>query len=1067
MADTDLEYSALPTTGEIETGDEVLLVRDGVPIRFNGILPTENGVADAVAAAESARDQALAYGSGTIKATWAEAAALTGQANGAIVTVVSSDTATHASVAGDYGASGGQTPNAGVFRYSTSLSAFVRIADLESGVAKNWAEGATAPGAAGTKSAKSWVNFLLADTGFGAVATDMLLGATSKIAIVATDLLLGATSKIAAVAADLALGAGSFIKRAPQAAIDAGNYAAAAAASAASIPPGVGQEIDGYGPPTSNIGGVGAFYYDLTNSVSYGPKTSAGWPAGIPGVRGSVPSTTRIRVDLRTAGATLPATQATVTRNSGSTDMLPSDPYTYSPTTYGNNVPVIRPGKGLLVFTRAQQLLANPGAPVAETITLPVGVHAVIAWGPPGSTYTSAAGTAVGTGYGSIAGDGKVVQYLTITTAGTVTFTPAGGIAKANVQYNPSSVNSTEAVPYIATQSIREADQVPAGSALLAAMQSTQGYLLMGISDVRIRNYGAPADILGLNNLGAWFVNTNSLLSMSDPAFHNTGSSLGNDTFANGATIGRTWDASATGTFGGGSAFETSHPFAYNNGVAVTAASLGGPKGSGNTNGVNILNGCIGWWEYDTTARLTDEALWNAYTSQPAPTLDSLLKNYAGATQFSKFLASVHQLRAGIIDHVKVGIIGPSHEGGVGLTGDTDIRSNSWASQMLADLETDGYSVAEAFCGTGSATFSGGTMKHDARITYTGTAPTAVDVDFGKTYVVIPAGTVLTFTPGRSNSRFIAYFYTDKTGRGVAEVSKDGGTTPIAANETGATSNSTTSATFTGSITGGVLTTTGTTGTIRVGDRLTRTTGVAIGTAILAQLSGTPGGDGTYSVSNTTTTTSASMSTKALIVRTYDTTIASNAWSIKAVGNPVHLCLCYAYNPAAKSFVFFNGGANGYNVGNLSLDDDVESSYAYPVRVLGCSLWFGCGDDTNDMNAGGTAWAMYNQQATAIITNAQLSGSVVLFTDPESTTTTFARALSDRITEQGRAVGWAANVPIYDFYAYQNSDPVKCQWDILNPNGAYNDTTHLSRRANKRFKSNQMRALFKRIVALA
>jgi len=91
----------------------------------------------------------------------------------------------------------------------------------------------------------------------------------------------------------------------------------------------------------------------------------------------------------------------------------------------------------------------------------------------------------------------------------------------------------------------------------------------------------------------------------------------------------------------------------------------------------------------------------------------------------------------------------------------------------------------------------------------------------------------------------------------------------------------------------------------------------------------------------------------------------------------------------------------------------------------------------------------------------------VLFTDPESTTATFARALSDKITEQGRAVGWGLNVPIYDFYAYYNSDPVKCQWDILNPNAAYNDGTHLSRRANKRFKSNQMRALFKRIVALA
>jgi len=664
-----------------------------------------------------------------------------------------------------------------------------------------------------------------------------------------------------------------------------------------------------------------------------------------------------VRTDLRTAGATLPTTQATVTRNSVSTDMLASDPYTYVPTSYPINTPVIRPGKGLFAFTRAQQLLAAPGAPVAETVTVPVGWIAVTAWGPSGSTYTSAPGStggAVGTGFGSLAGDAGAPQYINITTAGTITLTPSGGIAKANVVYNPSSPSETEAVPYIASQATREADQIPAGSAFLAAMQSPQGYLLMGISDQNTRNYGAPPFFLGFNNAGKWFVNTNTKVTMSDGG-SNTSSDLGNDTFSKGATVGRTWDATATMTFGGGSRFETSHPFAKNGGVAITSASLGGPKGTGGTTGQQVLNGCIGWWEYDTVARLTDEQLWNAYTSQPAPALDTLLKNYVGPTQFSKFLASVHQLRAGVIDHVKVGIIGPSHEGGVGLTGDTDIRSNSWASQMLADLETDGYSVAEAFCGTGSATFSGGTMKHDARITYTGTAPTAVDVDFGKTYVVIPAGTVLTFTPGRSNSRLIAYFYTDKTSRGSAEVSIDGGITPIVANETGVTSNGTTSAAFTGSITNGVLTTTGTTGTIRVGDRLALTTGVIGGSAILAQLSGTAGGDGTYSVSNTTNTTSASMWTKALIVRTYDTTLASNAWSIKAVGNPVHLCLCYAYNPAAKSFVFFNGGANGYPVGNLSLDADVESSYAYPVRVLGCSLWFGCGDDTNDMNSGGTA----------------------------------------------------------------------------------------------------------------
>jgi len=900
--------------------------------------------------------------------------------------------------------------------------------------------------------------------GFLTVAADLALGAASKIGTVAADLLSGA-SNIAVVAADLALGGASLIRQAISSASAAASSAAAAAASAASVPAGAATYIESHGPPANNIGTAGAFYFDLDSGYLYGPRTAIGWPAGVPASRGAIPSTTRVRTDLRTVGAALPANQATVTRNSVSTDMLPSDPYTYVPTSYPSNTPVIRPGKGLFAFTRAQQLLATPGAPVGETVTVPVGWIAVTAWGPPGSAYVSAAGTAAGTGFGSLSGTAGVPQFINITTAGTITLTPSGGLTKANVVYNPSSPSETEAVPYIASQATREADQIPAGSAFVAAMQSPQGYLLMGISDQSTRNYGAPPFFLGFNNAGKWFVNTNTKVTMSDGG-SNTSSDLGNDTFSKGTTVGRTWDATATMTFGGGSRFESSHPFAKNGGVAITSASLGGPKGTGGTTGQQMLNGCIGWWEYDTVARLTDEQLWNAYTSQPAPALDSLLKNYVGSTQFAKFIASVHQLKAGIIDHVKVGVIGPSHEGGVGLAGDTDIRSNSWMSQMVTDLEADGFSVAEAFCSTGSQTFSGGTIKHDARLSYTGTAPTTTGVDFGRFVIIIPAGTILTFNSGRANSRFVLYPYTDATGRGTVEVSTDGGTTPIAANETGLTSNSTTSASFTGLITNGVLTATGTTGTIRVGDRLAMTAGVIGGSAILGQLGGTPGGDGTYSVSNTLNTTSRSMWTKALLVRTYDAALGNNAWSIRAIGNPVRICLGYAYNPAVKSFVFFNGGADGFNALNLSRDDDVETSYSYPVRVLGCSLWFGCGDDTNDMASGGTAWSSYNTQASTIIANAQLSGSVVLFTDPESSTASFSRALSDKITEQGRAVGSTANVPMYDFYAYNNSDPIKCQWDILNPNAAYNDVTHLSRRANKRFKSNQMRVLFNRLIGL-
>jgi len=101
-----------------------------------------------------------------------------------------------------------------------------------------------------------------------------------------------------------------------------------------------------------------------------------------------------------------------------------------------------------------------------------VGWIAVTAWGPPGSAYVSAAGTAAGTGFGSLSGTAGVPQFINITTAGTITLTPSGGLTKANVVYNPSSPSETEAVPYIASQGTREADQIPAGSAFLAAMQS-------------------------------------------------------------------------------------------------------------------------------------------------------------------------------------------------------------------------------------------------------------------------------------------------------------------------------------------------------------------------------------------------------------------------------------------------------------------------------------------------------------------------------------------------------------------------------------------------------------------
>ena len=72
-----------------------------------------------------------------------------------------------------------------------------------------------------------------------------------------------------------------------------------------------------------------------------------------------------------------------------------------------------------------------------------------------------------------------------------------------------------------------------------------------------------------------------------------------------------------------------------------------------------------------------------------------------------------------------------------------------------------------------------------------------------------------------------------------------------------------TRATFTASAgsTSNLLVTTSVTGVILIGDTLLTGTGITAGGTIVNQVSGTPGGAGTYTISNTNTTSSASVTT--------------------------------------------------------------------------------------------------------------------------------------------------------------------------------------------------------------
>lgn len=112
----------------------------GTTVEYNTVKSFE----DATAVVEAARDEALEYGSSKVVSSWTEALDLTGLTNGYPVFVLSSDTGSHTSLAGDVGSVSGQTPNAGYYLYSTALAGLVRKANLESIITKTYRDQAKA-----------------------------------------------------------------------------------------------------------------------------------------------------------------------------------------------------------------------------------------------------------------------------------------------------------------------------------------------------------------------------------------------------------------------------------------------------------------------------------------------------------------------------------------------------------------------------------------------------------------------------------------------------------------------------------------------------------------------------------------------------------------------------------------------------------------------------------------------------------------------------------------------------------------------------------------------------------
>jgi hypothetical protein len=735
-------------------------------------------------------------------------------------------------------------------------------------------------------------------------------------------------------------------------------------------------------------------------------------------------------------------------------------------------MPVMRVGKGFLSYMRAQQFLTNPTSPASHTTVgnVAIGTAILLVWGPAGASVAVAAGTAAGTGWGTAncTGTNATKIVLTITTAGSVAVTVSGLVAYFNLQQNPSSPTATEAVPFIASTSVREPDKAVATSIMIALLNSTAGYMLMGVSNVTGRSYGRSPCLWGINNVTAGYAASDSLLTIYDPANQTSLISTGSETFSNGLTVGRTWDTTSTVDFGAGNHVEGSHPFRYNNGATVTAATLGHPSTT-NTTGANQLNGVFGWYEIDTAARITAEALYEKYTTMPSPALDTLLKGCLGAAQFPHVTSQERLLQAGVIDHIPYGVAGPSHEGGVAAG--TNVRAVAWMTQMVADLESQGYAVTDdAIVSMNSQAYASGSNAYDPRDTYTGTAPTLAGVTFGGEAIVVPAATVLTFTPPtRQSSRFHLAIYTNAS-YGNAEVSIDGGTTPIACNENGATSIPSTVSTFIASITDDLMTVTGTvTGVaLAAGDIFSGGTATN-GTRILSQVSGTTGGPGVYRVHIGKQTVASTTMTVIVRQRTFDATLGMNAWSTKATGSSIHIAYRYARNKAIAQRVFFNGGRNGFNVTNLAQDSAPESSYLLLIRALGFAAVIGGVEQTNDMIGSGTDFqSIYDPKSYAIINAIRVTADPVGLTDPPSSPAVYTLAIQDEVVNQARAVFWKYGVPFYDLYGWKTVQGVTSGYTVIFPSGLYgSDTIHLAKSGHKRLKGNQLGALLKRLWSAA
>jgi hypothetical protein len=456
--------------------------------------------------------------------------------------------------------------------------------------------------------------------------------------------------------------------------------------------------LSGITAPSANDGAAGDIWDDTAAKVIYGPKTGGSWGIG----RKYSTTVAASKITYHDFVTGLLPSWLTITRAQGSTDAFYDDAPGRAYSTVAANQPVFWRG-GLWRGGSSKNWFLNSTAPVTQTITLAAGSYAM--YGNGTGTMTSAAGTAVGTGFGALALSNRSYQIFTITTGGTVTITVAGSVNWAMVANDAATATKATLGPLIVTAGsavVRNADVATVGGTALTALQSSAATIVIETSNIEVGANGTDSIILSQNN-NAQISYANGTVLLWNGGGYFTNGSYGDAKPL--ATTRTRWGVafSAAGiTWGAGTRVPT--VTTADTWPSPTSAYLGGDS---TTTPSTALNGVIHRAGF-TTTRLSDADLYAEYSTF---VLDD------AATKTPVYSAAKRALLAGTAGDIVVLFWGTSHF--AGTTPATNTKATSFPMLWANVLAASGVPTAsDANYGNGSQALTAGISTYDSTVTF-------------------------------------------------------------------------------------------------------------------------------------------------------------------------------------------------------------------------------------------------------------------------------------------------------------------------------------------------------------